>query len=112
MSHLPCGRQTVDDDDLAAVAEALHADMAELSELARRHGLRVGLRVGPRVIEDACHALGASDRGVPVGAGASNAVVFSVRPSTPVPDDSAYSSHRAQPRLDLEATRAMVERVA
>jgi UDP-4-amino-4,6-dideoxy-N-acetyl-beta-L-altrosamine transaminase len=50
----------------------LPADMAELSELARRHGLRV--------IEDACHALGASYRGVPVGAGGSDAVVFSFHP--------------------------------
>jgi dTDP-4-amino-4,6-dideoxygalactose transaminase len=46
--------------------------MAELSEIARRHGLRV--------IEDACHALGASYRGLPIGAGASDAVVFSFHP--------------------------------
>lgn len=50
----------------------LPADMAELSEIARRHGLRV--------IEDACHALGASYRGLPIGAGASDAVVFSFHP--------------------------------
>jgi UDP-N-acetylglucosamine 4,6-dehydratase len=35
-----------------------------------------------------------------------------VRPGTPVPEDFVYSSDRAQPRLDLAATRAMVERVA
>jgi UDP-N-acetylglucosamine 4,6-dehydratase len=35
-----------------------------------------------------------------------------VRPGTPVPEDFVYSSDRAEPRLDLEATRAMVERVA
>jgi UDP-4-amino-4,6-dideoxy-N-acetyl-beta-L-altrosamine transaminase len=50
----------------------LPADMAELSALARRHGLRV--------IEDACHALGATYRGVKVGAGAGDAVVFSFHP--------------------------------
>ena len=50
----------------------LPADMAELGELARARGLRV--------IEDACHALGARYRGVPVGAGASDAVVFSFHP--------------------------------
>ncbi|TMQ11327.1 MAG: UDP-4-amino-4,6-dideoxy-N-acetyl-beta-L-altrosamine transaminase [Deltaproteobacteria bacterium] len=48
------------------------ADMAELSALARRHGLRI--------VEDACHALGASYRGVRVGAGDSDAVVFSFHP--------------------------------
>jgi perosamine synthetase len=50
----------------------LPADMAELGELARARGLRV--------IEDACHALGARYRGCPVGAGASDAVVFSFHP--------------------------------
>ena len=35
-----------------------------------------------------------------------------VRPGTPVPDDFVYSSDRAEPRLDLAATRAMLERVA
>lgn len=35
-----------------------------------------------------------------------------LRPGTPLPEDFQYSSDRAQPRLDLEATRAMVERVA
>jgi hypothetical protein len=29
-----------------------------------------------------------------------------------VPEDFVYSSDRAEPRLDLDATRAMVERVA
>jgi dTDP-4-amino-4,6-dideoxygalactose transaminase len=46
--------------------------MAELGELARARGLRV--------IEDACHALGASYRGVRIGAGTSDAVVFSFHP--------------------------------
>jgi perosamine synthetase len=50
----------------------LPADMAELSELAHRHGLRI--------VEDACHALGATYRGVAVGASASDAVVFSFHP--------------------------------
>ncbi|HEX3762589.1 MAG TPA: UDP-4-amino-4,6-dideoxy-N-acetyl-beta-L-altrosamine transaminase [Kofleriaceae bacterium] len=50
----------------------LPADLAELSALAHRHGLRI--------IEDACHALGARYRGVPIGAGASDAVVFSFHP--------------------------------
>jgi UDP-N-acetylglucosamine 4,6-dehydratase len=36
----------------------------------------------------------------------------SVRPGTPVPDDFVYSSDSARPRLDLDATRAMIERVA
>ncbi len=35
-----------------------------------------------------------------------------VRPGTPVPEDFVYSSDRALPRLDLEATRAMLDRVA
>lgn len=35
-----------------------------------------------------------------------------IRPGTPVPDDFVYSSDSAQPRLDLDATRAKVERVA
>jgi UDP-N-acetylglucosamine 4,6-dehydratase len=35
-----------------------------------------------------------------------------VRPGTPVPEDFVYSSDSAEPRLDLAATRAMVERVA
>jgi UDP-N-acetylglucosamine 4,6-dehydratase len=35
-----------------------------------------------------------------------------VRPGTPVPEDFVYSSDSAQPRLGLDATRAMVERVA
>jgi perosamine synthetase len=48
------------------------ADMAELSELARRHGLRI--------VEDACHALGATYRGVAIGASTSDAVVFSFHP--------------------------------
>ncbi len=35
-----------------------------------------------------------------------------VRPGRPVPEDFVYSSDCAEPRLDLEATRAMLERVA
>jgi UDP-N-acetylglucosamine 4,6-dehydratase/5-epimerase len=35
-----------------------------------------------------------------------------VRPGIPLPEDFVYSSDRALPRLDLDATRAMVERVA
>ena len=35
-----------------------------------------------------------------------------VRPGVPVPDGFVYSSDLAEPRLDLDATRAMVERVA
>lgn len=50
----------------------LPADMAELTQLARRRRLRI--------IEDACHALGATYRGVKVGAGDSDAVVFSFHP--------------------------------
>jgi perosamine synthetase len=50
----------------------LPADMDELSDIARRHGLRL--------VEDACHALGASYRGRAIGAGASDAVVFSFHP--------------------------------
>lgn len=34
------------------------------------------------------------------------------RPGLPVPADFVYSSDSAQPRLDLDATRAMLERVA
>jgi len=50
----------------------LPADMAELTQLARRRRLRI--------IEDACHALGATYRGVKVGGGDSDAVVFSFHP--------------------------------
>ncbi len=50
----------------------LPADMDELHGLAQRRGLRV--------IEDACHALGATYRGRAIGAGASDAVVFSFHP--------------------------------
>jgi UDP-4-amino-4,6-dideoxy-N-acetyl-beta-L-altrosamine transaminase len=50
----------------------LPADMAELTELARRYGLRI--------VEDACHALGATYRGARIGAGPSDAVVFSFHP--------------------------------
>jgi UDP-N-acetylglucosamine 4,6-dehydratase len=35
-----------------------------------------------------------------------------LRPGTPVPQDFEYSSDRAEPRLDLEATREMLARVA
>ena len=35
-----------------------------------------------------------------------------VRPGKPVPEGFVYSSDRAEPRLDLDATRAKVERVA
>lgn len=38
--------------------------------------------------------------------------VSDLRPGIPVPDGFVYSSDRAEPRLDLAATRAMVERVA
>lgn len=50
----------------------LPADLAELSDIAHRRGLRL--------IEDACHALGASYRGSRIGAGTSDAVVFSFHP--------------------------------
>lgn len=35
-----------------------------------------------------------------------------IRPGNPVPENFVYSSDSAEPRLDLEATRAMVARVA
>lgn len=35
-----------------------------------------------------------------------------IRPGMPVPEDFVYSSDCAEPRLDLEATKAMLERVA
>jgi UDP-N-acetylglucosamine 4,6-dehydratase len=35
-----------------------------------------------------------------------------LQPGTPVPEDFVYSSDRAEPRLDLEATKRMVARVA
>jgi dTDP-4-amino-4,6-dideoxygalactose transaminase len=50
----------------------LPADMDELSGLAHRRGLRI--------VEDACHALGATYHGVPIGAGTSDAVIFSFHP--------------------------------
>ena len=48
------------------------ADLAELRQLARRRDLRI--------VEDACHALGATYRGETIGAGTSDAVVFSFHP--------------------------------
>jgi len=48
------------------------ADLDELTAIARRHGLRI--------IEDACHALGATYHNVPIGGGTSDAVVFSFHP--------------------------------
>ena len=50
----------------------LPADLAELTQLARRRRLRI--------IEDACHALGATYRGRLIGGGDSDAVVFSFHP--------------------------------
>lgn len=47
-------------------------DLAELLSLARRHGIFL--------VEDACHALGATYRGLPIGGGISDAVVFSFHP--------------------------------
>jgi UDP-N-acetylglucosamine 4,6-dehydratase len=40
------------------------------------------------------------------------ATLADIRPGVPVPADFVYSSDSAQPRLDLDATRAMVARVA
>ena len=48
------------------------ADLAPLAALARRHGLRL--------VEDACHALGATLGATPIGGGDSDAVVFSFHP--------------------------------
>ena len=50
----------------------LPCEMTAIHAIARRHGLRV--------IEDACHALGATHHGVRVGGGESDAVVFSFHP--------------------------------
>ena len=41
-----------------------------------------------------------------------HATLTGCRPGRPVPEDFVYSSDSAEPRLDLEATRTMVERVA
>jgi UDP-N-acetylglucosamine 4,6-dehydratase/5-epimerase len=38
--------------------------------------------------------------------------ISGIRPGIPVPDDFVYCSDRALPRLDLDQTRAMVDRVA
>src|SRR5665811_1887199 len=48
------------------------ADLDELHVLSDRHGLVM--------IEDACHALGASYHGTPIGGGRSDATVFSFHP--------------------------------
>jgi len=48
------------------------ADLAPLAALARRHGLRL--------VEDACHALGATLGATPIGGGDSDAVAFSFHP--------------------------------
>lgn len=50
----------------------LPADMDAIHAIARRHGLRV--------IEDACHALGATYHGQKVGAGEADAIIFSFHP--------------------------------
>jgi UDP-4-amino-4,6-dideoxy-N-acetyl-beta-L-altrosamine transaminase len=50
----------------------LPCDLDALAGLAHRHGLLL--------VEDACHALGATYRGAPIGSGASDAVVFSFHP--------------------------------
>lgn len=50
----------------------LPVDLAEIFAIARKHGLFV--------IEDACHALGATYRGRAIGSGDSDAVVFSFHP--------------------------------
>jgi len=50
----------------------LPADLDELRALAAAHRLLV--------IEDACHALGATYKGAPIGSGNSDAVVFSFHP--------------------------------
>ena len=50
----------------------LPADLEELTQLARQRGLRI--------VEDACHALGATYHGQRIGAGASDAVVLSFHP--------------------------------
>jgi UDP-N-acetylglucosamine 4,6-dehydratase/5-epimerase len=42
----------------------------------------------------------------------SSKTLNALRPGTPVPENFEYSSDRAEPRLDLEATRAMIARVA
>ncbi|CAN5910087.1 UDP-N-acetylglucosamine 4,6-dehydratase (inverting) [soil metagenome] len=42
----------------------------------------------------------------------SNRTLNAVRPGTPVPEGFEYSSDSAEPRLDLDATREMVARVA
>ena len=48
------------------------AELDKLTALAQRRGIRL--------IEDACHALGAEYHGRPIGSGASDAVVFSFHP--------------------------------
>jgi len=50
----------------------LPADMDALTQIARRHGLRI--------VEDACHALGATYQGRRIGSSESDAVVFSFHP--------------------------------
>lgn len=50
----------------------LPADVDEIQALARKHGLRI--------VEDACHALGATYRGRKIGSLASDATVFSFHP--------------------------------
>src|SRR5437762_123735 len=77
-TFLPYGRQSLTDEDIAVGVEVLPVDYAgqpaELDgvmELARERNLVV--------IEDACHALGASYRGRPVGSVA-HMTVFSFHP--------------------------------
>src|SRR5437867_2417442 len=81
---IPYGRQTIEDDDVAALAAVLRGDWLttgpevaefELRALADRHDLAL--------VADACHALGATYRGRPVGALA-DLSTFSFHPVKPI----------------------------
>ncbi len=74
-------------------------DLAELSAIARRHGLFL--------VEDACHALGATYRGAPIGAGDSDAVVFSFHPVKHITtgEGGAVITRTAEMRRRIEQLR-------
>ncbi len=73
------------------------ADLFELHEIARRRGLRV--------IEDACHALGASYRGMPIGSGASDAIVYSFHPVKHITTGEGGAVVTSSPELDRRVKR-------
>lgn len=75
----------------------LPADLDELHAIADAHGLRV--------IEDACHALGATYRGTRIGAGRADAVVFSFHPVKHITTGEGGAVIARDPRIKARIDR-------